>query len=108
MTDKKRSLKPLAIAVGAALTLGVASIPVANANTSPFQGQKLQNGYNLADNHATTDEHASDTAKGDKEDANGKCGDGKCGKAKDGKCGKGKCGKDKKDHGKCGTGKCGS
>lgn len=82
----KRNLKPLAIAVGAALTAGMAAVPVANADENPFGMSALSSGYTVAE-------------KGE-----GKCGEGKCGEGKD----KNKLyGKDKKGEGKCGEGKCG-
>jgi len=75
---KRDLLKPVAIAVGAALAGGVT---VANADTSPFVMTSLSSGYMSADI------------------GEGKCGEGKCGGDKaeksEGKCGEGKCGGDK-------------
>ncbi|MGI8740487.1 MAG: HvfA family oxazolone/thioamide-modified RiPP metallophore [Gammaproteobacteria bacterium] len=82
----KRNLKPLAIAAGAALTAGVAAMPVANADENPFGMNALSSGYTVA------------------EKGKGKCGEGKCGEMKDKKK---LYGKDKKGEGKCGEGKCG-
>jgi uncharacterized low-complexity protein len=78
---KQRNLKPVAIAVGAALTAGMTSVPVANAEENPFAMTKLSSGYMVADHD-----------KGE-----GKCGEGKCGEGK----------KEKEGEGKCGEGKCG-
>ncbi|TNE90810.1 MAG: hypothetical protein EP324_05425 [Gammaproteobacteria bacterium] len=92
----KKTLKPLAAAVGAAFMASVAIAPLASAAENPFQANQLSSGYNLADSHGE-----------------GKCGEGKCGEGKkaekDGKCGEGKCGEEKKSEkeGKCGEGKCG-
>ena len=110
MTDKKRNLKPLAIALSAGLALGIATLPgTASANSnSPFHGQSLKNGYNLAETHHSDSKDAKD-AKGEKDH---KCSSGNCSgkeKTKDHKCSSGNCsGKEKKkDHsGKCGSGKC--
>ena len=95
------TIKPITAAVGAALLVGVAAMPVANAADNPFAAQELSSGYELASNH--------------KAEGEGKCGEGKCGgdskKAEgEGKCGEGKCGGESKKaegEGKCGEGKCG-
>lgn len=91
----KDKLKPLAAAMGAALTATVMGMSTGQASENPFGMTKLSGGYMVADAH-----------KG----AEGKCGEGKCGasKAKEGKCGEGKCGADKAKEGKCGEGKCGA
>lgn len=117
--SEKTTLKPLALALGAAFVTSLASIPVANAAENPFAMAELSSGYMVADSHMEG---------GDKGKAEGKCGEGKCGankaegeggaeKAKaEGKCGEGKCGGAKKaeGEGKCGgekktegEGKCG-
>ncbi len=102
----KRTLKPLAAALGTTFVVALAASPIANAGDNPFSLTEISGGYMVADK------------------AEGKCGEGKCGgaKAKDtketeGKCGEGKCGggksheaKDggkKTGEGKCGEGKCG-
>ena len=97
----KRTLKPIAAAIGTTFVVALAVSPIANAANNPFSITEISSGYMVADK------------------AEGKCGEGKCGegKAKDtkeaeGKCGEGKCGegkaKDKKEaEGKCGEGKCG-
>jgi uncharacterized low-complexity protein len=101
----KKTLKPLALAVGAALATSLAA-GVANADTSPFSASSLSSGYMSIDI------------------GEGKCGEGKCGgdkgeegacggdKGEEGACGgdkgeEGACGGDKGEEGKCGEGKCG-
>ena len=113
---QKSSMKPLALALGAAFATTLAGTSVANAADNPFAMTEISGGYMVA------------------EAAEGKCGEGKCGSAKkegksntEGKCGEGKCGGDKADtktnaegkcggdkadtkttaEGKCGEGKCG-
>ncbi|HUT42543.1 MAG TPA: hypothetical protein VM011_14525 [Gammaproteobacteria bacterium] len=81
--SKKTTLKPLAVAMGAAFVTSLAGTGVANAAANPFAMSDLSSGYMVA------------------EMAEGKCGaktksqEGKCGekmKSEDGKCGEGKCG----------------
>ena len=88
--SQKTNLKPLAIAVGAALATSLAATTPASAAENPFAMSELSSGYMVA------------------EMAEGKCGagmkmnkEGKCGGAmatdntnamKEGKCGEGKCG----------------
>jgi uncharacterized low-complexity protein len=101
--SKNTTLKPLAIAMGAAFVTSLAGTGVANAAENPFAMSELSSGYMVADTHAKGEE--------------GKCGEqmkskeGKCGeqmKSKEGKCGEGKCGEQMKSkEGKCGEGKCG-
>ncbi len=112
MEKSHKKANKLSLAIGTGIAVSLASLSIANAQTSPFSVTMLDSGYNLASNH-TADK--AEKAKG------GKCGAGKCGadkKAKDGKCGAGKCGADKKAKdvngadkkakgGKCGAGKCG-
>jgi uncharacterized low-complexity protein len=110
MSDKS-TIKPLALAAGAAFITSLASTTVANAAENPFAMSELSSGYMVADA------------------AEGKCGEGKCGgaakateegaakateegaakTAEEGKCGEGKCGGAAKtaEEGKCGEGKCG-
>jgi len=99
----KNSQKTLALAVGSAFALSLASAPI-NAAENPFEATTLSSGYQVADHG---------------KEGEGKCGTGKCGaekgKAKEGSCGgeksaEGKCGgeKAKDKEGKCGTGKCGN
>jgi uncharacterized low-complexity protein len=88
---KKTQITPLAIALGTALTLGVATSVSAAEN--PFSSNSLESGYKVA--------------------MEGKCGEGKCGvdkKSKEGSCGEDKKAKEDKKvkEGKCGEGKCGA
>jgi len=121
MTDKT-TLKPLAIAVGAAVATALAGTGVTNAGENPFAMSDLASGYMLADNNAKgmegncggkmqSGEHmGGETMKSEE----GKCGEGRCGekrKAHEGKCGgaaqpmEGKCGASKPlpMEGKCGA-----
>jgi uncharacterized low-complexity protein len=82
MSNEKKIMKPLSVAIGATFAASMAASTVANAapaGDNPFAMSELQSGYmQLA--------------------AEGKCGEGKCGegkkdaKKKEGKCGEGKCG----------------
>ena len=81
--SEKSAMKPLALAVGAALATSLGGISTASADTSPFVATVLSSGYLNSDSHGE-----------------GKCGEGKCGgdqEAKaEGKCGEGKRGGDKR------------
>ncbi|HEX2139043.1 MAG TPA: hypothetical protein VHG33_04955 [Woeseiaceae bacterium] len=114
MSDKK-VVRPVALAVGAALagTLAAGGVAYADSGASPFAMTTLSAGYMLG--------AAEGSCGGDKgeKDAEGSCGgdqggkaegkeaEGSCGGAKDaeGSCGGDKEGKDAE--GKCGEGKCG-
>jgi uncharacterized low-complexity protein len=103
--SQKSTIKPLAIAVGAAFVTSLASATVANAAENPFAMSELSSGYMVAD--------AAEGKCGEgmeKKEGEGKCGEGMEKKEGEGKCGEGKCGegKEKKEgEGKCGEGKCG-
>ena len=110
--SEKKILKPVALAVGAALAGTFAIGGAVNADTieNPFSMSTLSVGYMLGEGEGS--------CGGDKEgkDAEGSCGEGSCGgddkgghehdaeKAEEGKCGEGKCGEgscggdDKGDH----------
>jgi uncharacterized low-complexity protein len=109
-------IKPVALAVGAALASSFAITNVAQADSidSPFSMTSLSVGYMLGAGEGK--------CGGDKEgkDGEGSCGEGSCGGDKDGKggkdgegsCGEGSCGGDKGEEGACGgdkgeEGKCG-
>ena len=88
-------IKPVALAVGAALAGSFAiagAVNAADTAESPFQMASLEVGYMLGEGEGKCGE--------------GKCGEGKCGEGHDkkgeGKCGEGSCGGDKKGEGKCG------
>ena len=99
--SEKKVVKPVALAVGAALAGSFAlSSSIANGKTveDPFEISELSAGYMLG----TTGHHEDKDKEGE-----GKCGEGKCGeKEGEGKCGEGACG-EKEGEGKCGEGKCG-
>jgi uncharacterized low-complexity protein len=112
MSDKK-VVKPVALAVGAALasTFAISNVASADTLSSPFSMTTLSAGYMLG--------HGEGSCGGDKEGKGGEgsCGEGSCGgdKEKDGEgsCGEGSCGGDKDGEGSCGgdkedaEGKCG-
>ncbi len=103
----KKEMKPVAMAVGAALAISLAGVSVAKAETSPFSMSSLSSGYMVA---------LGEGSCGGEKGEEGKCGGDKEGKEKgvEGSCGgdKGeessdKEGKEKGEEGKCGEGKCG-
>jgi uncharacterized low-complexity protein len=112
--SEKKVVKPLALAVGAALAGSFAlSSSIANADTveSPFAMSTLNAGYMLGTGEGS--------CGGDKEGkvCEGSCGEGSCGGDKEGEgmCGEGSCGEkegegscgEKDGEGKCGEGSCG-
>ena len=115
--SEKKVVKPVALAVGAALASSFAISNVASADTisSPFSMTTLSAGYMLG--------HGEGSCGGDKEgkEGEGSCGEGSCGGDKEGEgsCGEGSCGGDKGEgegscggdkedsEGKCGEGSCG-
>ena len=92
MSDRK-VVKPIALAVGAALASSFAISGVASADTvdNPFSMSTLNAGYMLSAGEGS--------CGGDKED--------KKGKGEEGSCGEGSCGGDKEGEGKDGEGSCG-
>jgi uncharacterized low-complexity protein len=101
---ENKNVKPMAVALGSAVTATLATVSTAQADANPFGMTQLSEGYMVADSH--------EGKCGGMKEKEGKCGEGKCGakdKKMEGKCGEGKCGgaKDKKMEGKCGEGKCG-
>jgi uncharacterized low-complexity protein len=113
---EKKVVKPVALAVGAALASSFAFGGVANADTvdNPFAMSALSAGYMLGAGEGSCggDKEGKDkegACGGDKE-GEGKCGEGSCG---DDKKGEGACGGDKEGEGSCGgdkegEGSCGS
>ena len=96
----KKTIKPVSIALGAALVTGLAASNLAaESNANPFALNEVSGGYMQ---WATAD-NAKKAAQ------EGKCGEGKCGSKgemkqnMEGKCG----GKKSEQEGKCGEGKCG-
>ena len=110
--SEKKIVKPVALAIGAALASSFAIGGVANADTldNPFAMSALSAGYMLGAGEGSCggDKKGEGKCGGDKE-GEGKCGEGSCGgdKEGEGKCGEGSCGGDKEGEGKCGEGKCG-
>ena len=110
---QKKVVKPVALAVGAALASSFAIGGVANADTvdNPFAMSALGAGYMLGAGEGSC---GGDKEGKDKE-GEGACGEGSCGgdKKGEGACGEGSCGGDKKGEGACGgdkkdgEGKCG-
>lgn len=100
--SEKKVVKPVALAVGAALASSFAIGGVANADTvdNPFAMSALGAGYMLAAGEGSCGGDKKDEGKcgGDKE------GEGACGGDKEGE---GACGGDKEGEGKCGEGSCG-
>lgn len=109
MSDKK-VIKPIALAVGAALAGSFAlgsSIASADVVESPFAISSLSSGYLLGEEGSC----GGDKEGKDKE-GEGSCGEGSCGGDKEGEdkegegsCGEGSCGGDKEGEGSCGEDK---
>lgn len=111
---KQISKKPVALAMGAALTGGMMVAGGANAAENPFGLSELGNGYmQVAAAHMEGKCGASHA-----KESEGKCGGQPAAKPAEGKCGgqpapkaaEGKCGGSapaKKTEGSCGEGKCG-
>ena len=102
---EKKVVKPIALAVGAALASSFAIGGIANADTvdNPFAMSALSAGYMLGAGEGSCggDKEGKDkegACGGDKE-GEGKCGEGTCG---DDKKGEGACGGDKEGEGSCG------
>ncbi|MGI9270783.1 MAG: HvfA family oxazolone/thioamide-modified RiPP metallophore [Woeseiaceae bacterium] len=125
MSDKK-VIKPIALAVGAALAGSFAlGTSIANAETveSPFAISNLSSGYLLGEEGSCGgDKEGKEEAEGscgegscggDKEgeaedkDGEGSCGEGSCGGDAEEKEGEGSCGEEKDAEGSCGEGSCG-
>ena len=115
---EKKVVKPIALAVGAALASSFAIGGIANADTvdNPFAMSALSAGYMLGAGEGSCggDKEGKDkegACGGDKE-GEGKCGEGSCGvdKKGEGACGgdkegEGSCGGDKEGEGSCGSDK---
>jgi uncharacterized low-complexity protein len=117
--SEKKIVKPVALAVGAALAGSFAIAGTVNAAQdtaeSPFQISSLEIGYMIGGHEGSCGEGSC----GEKDDKKGEgsCGEGSCGEGHDkkgeGSCGEGSCGgekgdEDKEGEGKCGEGSCGS
>lgn len=119
MADKK-VVKPVALAVGAALAGSFALTSAASADTltqgadNPFQINALSAGYMLGGHKGGEGSCGEGSCGGDHDKDKDKEGEGSCGGDKDGegscggdKEGEGSCGGDKDSEGKCGEGSCG-
>jgi uncharacterized low-complexity protein len=98
---KKKSLKPIAAALGTTFVVTLAASPIAQAGENPFTLNELSSGYMVAE---------AEGKCGENKEAEGKCGDKK--DESEGKCGdegamkdesEGKCGEKKEAEGKCGS-----
>ena len=109
--SEKKVIKPVALAVGAALagTFAISGSVNADSLDSPFELTPLSVAYMLGEG-----EGSCGGDKGEKE-GEGSCGEGSCGgdkgekgeKEGEGSCGEGSCGGDKEGHDKEGEGSCG-
>ncbi|MBT8082539.1 MAG: hypothetical protein KJP08_00950 [Gammaproteobacteria bacterium] len=116
MSDKK-VVKPVVLAVGAALAGSFAiagtvnAAQVADSAESPFQFTNLEIGYMMGEGEGSCGEGSC--GEGDDKEGEGSCGEGSCGESDDsepeGSCGEGSCGEgdDKEGEGSCGEGSCG-
>ena len=110
--SEKKILKPVALAVGAALagTFALSGTVNADAIESPFAMSSLSVGYMLGEG-----EGSCGGDKGEEKEGEGSCGEGSCGgdkgedKEGEGSCGEagdkegeGSCGGDKEGEGSCG------
>ena len=126
---EKKVIKPVALAVGAALAGSFAiagAVNAADTAESPFSISNLEVGYMIGEGEGSCGEGSCGEA-GDKK-GEGSCGEGSCGEAGDkkgeGSCGEGSCGEkegegscgekegegscgEKEGEGKCGEGSCG-
>ena len=107
----KKSMKPVSLALGAALVTSLAGANLAADNVgNPFALNELSGGYMQLADASDANKPAQEGGKDSKSNMEGKCGEGKCGGKKEmkqnmeGKCG----GKKAAPEGKCGEGKCGS
>ncbi len=103
--SEKKVVKPVALAVGAALAGSFALTGAVSAEgvDNPFEMSTLTAGYMLGEG-----EGSCGGDKGDKK-GEGSCGEGSCGGDKGDKEGEGSCGEsgDKEGEGACGEGSCG-
>jgi len=111
--SEKKVVKPVALAVGAALagTFAISGAVNADSIESPFTMSTMSAGYMLGTGEGSCGEGSCGEG-GDKE-GEGSCGEGgdkegegSCGEGGD-KEGEGSCGEDKEGEGKCGEGSCG-
>ena len=120
--SEKKVVKPVALAVGAALASTFAFGGVAQADTvdNPFEMSTLTAGYMLGEGEGSCGEGSCGGDKDKDKEGEGSCGEGSCGgdsegegddKEGEGSCGEGSCGgdhdEDKEGEGSCGEGSCG-
>jgi len=121
--SEKKVVKPVALAVGAALAGSFALTGMATADTvdNPFEMSSLSAGYMLGagegscggDKKGEGEGSCGEGSCGGDKEGEGSCGEkegeGSCGeKEGEGSCGEGSCGGDKEDaEGACGEGSCG-
>jgi uncharacterized low-complexity protein len=104
--SEKKVVKPLALAVGAALagTFAISGTVNADSVDSPFEISSMSVGYMLGEG-----EGSCGGDKGEEKEGEGSCGEGSCGESHDkegeGSCGEGSCGADKEGEGSCGEDK---
>ena len=100
--SEKKVIKPIALAVGAALagTFAISGSVNAEVIDNPFAMSNLTVGYMLGEGEGS--------CGGDKAEGEGSCGEGSCGEDGE-KEGEGSCGEDseKEGEGSCGEGSCG-
>ena len=113
--SEKKVVKPVALAVGAALASSFALAGTANADgiSNPFSMSTLSVGYMLGEGEGSCGEGSCGEGKDKDKDGEGACGEGSCGakdkdKKGEGSCGEGSCGEGEKEgEGACGEGSCG-
>ena len=121
--SEKKVIKPIALAVGAALagTFAISGTVNADSIDSPFEMSNLTVGYMLGEGEGSCGGDKDAEGSCGEKDGEGSCGEkegeGSCGEAGDkegeGSCGEGSCGGDKAEDGEkdaegsCGEGSCG-
>ncbi len=109
--SEKKVVKPVALAVGAALASSFALAGAANADIvdNPFQMSNLSAGYMLGAGEGGCGGDKEKKGEGEGSCGEGSCGGDKEGKGEEGSCGEGSCGESKEDggEGSCGEGSCG-
>ena len=121
--SEKKVIKPIALAVGAALagTFAISGTVNADAIDSPFEMSNLTVGYMLGEGEGSCGGDKEGEGSCGEKDGEGSCGEkdgeGSCGESGDkegeGSCGEGSCGGDKAEggdkdaEGSCGEGSCG-
>lgn len=106
--SEKKLVKPVALAVGAALAGSFAisgTVNAADTLDSPFKMSSLEVGYMMGEGEGSCGEGKDKDKDKDKDkEGEGACGEGSCGEDKEGE---GSCGEDKEGEGSCGEGSCG-